>query len=566
MQNIETPSIPIRPPSEVMKLERLGSFHPTRLSFTRVLVRRMNKEGWRIHLHQKNLDENGYGHLIYLIDTPSGLLSFIAYSDYLDKRDRTDRVIAEKWDMAFTLFNGVPTDKDIARLNREIPKQEAGRMSGQELVMSRANKSVRLFNRVIECLSSGHQPPAAEIAEIGYLIRTTAVYGNGKFGLMDYEQVKRMTPFGPPFQAEMLTVFLARQLSFDVIDHIATAKGGSKAVTLSRKLKRSLGVGNATGLGMAPFLIGHPQLIHQWLFVREFAISRVKSIECIDPPDKSRFDEILNRVRFHLVQWKTTDERQSTRIRHLTAEIEKLSEFIVSIIHVDFPWKIAADWAIENTSFECQELLNSIMLEIYPDLINELDQHFAVQEFSRLDAGMSVEKLRLHIEDRYAWVFNYDFDDPRSNHFFWYVSEEKEEPRIGLRYLEEGSKLESRIGIARDVSDLYQNICELNSRQEDMSVAEFLLKYPNHRFIVTRIHSLIDYPFAEIQDNLIGKECLPIDILRCKLSIFGANRFDPKSNLWTRITLFQGAPLIDEVEKTDADDWSFPSVDLQTIV
>ncbi|MGI9422923.1 MAG: hypothetical protein ACR2PA_06995, partial [Hyphomicrobiaceae bacterium] len=63
---------------------------------------------------------------------------------------------------------------------------------------------------------------------------------------------------------------------------------------------------------------------------------------------------------------------------------------------------------------------------------------------------------------------------------------------------------------------------------------------------------------AEIQDNLIGESCLPIDMLRCKLSFFGASKFDPKSELWTRITLYQGAPLFDDMTGQFTDDWWLP--------
>ena len=65
------------------------------------------------------------------------------------------------------------------------------------------------------------------------------------------------------------------------------------------------------------------------------------------------------------------------------------------------------------------------------------------------------------------------------------------------------------------------------------------------------------YPYAEIHDNLIAQTCLPIDMLRCKLSFFGASKFDPKSDRWTRITLCQGAPLADELGP-QADDWWLP--------
>jgi hypothetical protein len=55
----------------------------------------------------------------------------------------------------------------------------------------------------------------------------------------------------------------------------------------------------------------------------------------------------------------------------------------------------------------------------------------------------------------------------------------------------------------------------------------------------------------------------PMHLLRTKLSFFGASRFDPKSDRWVRITLFQGAPLVEELnaepdDLRDFDDWSFP--------
>ena len=47
-------------------------------------------------------------------------------------------------------------------------------------------------------------------------------------------------------------------------------------------------------------------------------------------------------------------------------------------------------------------------------------------------------------------------------------------------------------------------------------------------------------------------------MLRAKLSLFGATKFDPKSDLWTRITLAQGAPLAEDLANPDAQDWWCP--------
>ena len=87
----------------------------------------------------------------------------------------------------------------------------------------------------------------------------------------------------------------------------------------------------------------------------------------------------------------------------------------------------------------------------------------------------------------------------------------------------------------------------LQEQPDDLPVAHVLLTAPEHRPAVRRAQITARHPFAEIRDNLISAEMLPIDILRCKLAFFGATRFDPRSDRWVRISLFQGAPFPDEM-------------------
>ena len=75
----------------------------------------------------------------------------------------------------------------------------------------------------------------------------------------------------------------------------------------------------------------------------------------------------------------------------------------------------------------------------------------------------------------------------------------------------------------------------------------FLRSQPNHRHTARRVLMLQGLPYAEIRDNVLAAGMLPIDILRCKLAFFGATRFDPRSDRWVRISLFQGLPYPDEV-------------------
>ena len=81
----------LRAPKHVMRLFRIGSFHQTRISFARTLIRRMAREGWQITVHEKRLDRNGIGRIIYQIDTPRGPLTFSGRSFYLVPRPSRDR-------------------------------------------------------------------------------------------------------------------------------------------------------------------------------------------------------------------------------------------------------------------------------------------------------------------------------------------------------------------------------------------------------------------------------------------------------------------------------------------
>ncbi|MDH3695632.1 MAG: hypothetical protein OER96_13805, partial [Gammaproteobacteria bacterium] len=247
------PAAELRPPAKVMRLKRLGAFHQTRISFVRSLIRHMARERWRIFTELFDLDENGYGTIVYAVDTPHGRYSFVAFSNYLEASERTDRVIAEKWDTTFALIEGTPDEADIERLRANANIQEAGRFLARDLVLSRANKSVRLFDYVIDCLAEGEQPDIQKLADVGYLVRTTAVYGNGKFGIADFGRLDKDGPFSQPFRAQMLVVYLSRHLAFDMVEHVARQRNPQKAVALHRSTKRFLGVGNSTGLGMAPF-------------------------------------------------------------------------------------------------------------------------------------------------------------------------------------------------------------------------------------------------------------------------------------------------------------------------
>ena len=218
--------IELRNPNEIMKLSRLGSFHQSKLSFLRSFLKEF--KDWDYKRDLFDLNEFGHGVAIYSFKKKDRIYSLICFANELDENDRSDRVIATKWDAAFTLHDGIPSKKDIERLKNEVPKQEVGRLSYKELTLSRANKSLRIFNHVVESLSKGIQPDTTLLSKVGYLYRTTAVYGSGKFGLADRFRIKNRDEIYGPFRLEMMLVYLVRQFTFDQVNHVAKKKTQKK--------------------------------------------------------------------------------------------------------------------------------------------------------------------------------------------------------------------------------------------------------------------------------------------------------------------------------------------------
>ena len=115
-----------------------------------------------------------------------------------------------------------------------------------------------------------------------------------------------------------------------------------------------------------------------------------------------------------------------------------------------------------------------------------------------------------------------------------------------------------QINIAERVQALYSS---LRAAEPEQALAEFLLDHCQYCADVQRVLAYPQQPYGEIRANIVGSDCHPIDLLRLKLSMFGAARYDPKSARWLRITLFQSAPTVaPDGELDQLDDWLLPDV------
>ena len=547
----------LRDPNIIMKLSRLGSFHQSKLSFLRSFLNEF--KDWEYKRDLFDLDNKGFGTAVYSFKKKERVYSLVCFANELNENERSDRVIATKWDAAFTLHDGVPKREDIERLKNEVPKQEVGRLSYKELTLSRANKSVRVFDHVVESLSKGHQPNLDLLEKVGYLYRTTAVYGSGKFGLADRFRIKNRDEINGPFRLEMMLVYLVRQFTFDQVNHVAKNKDPKNAVNLDPKICKNLGIGNSTGLGMAPFIVNHPTLLNNWIFCRETALKKIREIKKVRSQESSLFKDCVRSSIKNITSWNTESEYQLKKIKDLLKDLKKFINFIENKFNfeIDFPFNDIYLWLEKETGEECIEYIVSIMMEPFDDIVDPLIKEMSSEEerFFNIPAYRTVNELRTILEKKYSNILSIDFDNKQNYKKFWFISKNKEEPRLADRFNENGADLEQPLAIARDIKKLYQKLLVLKN---NLTIDQFLIENSDLRHVVRRAFIIEKFPYSEIQDNTISENIVPIDMLRLKLSFFGALKFDPRSDKWLRICMFQGAPLPNELKNFD-EQWVYKS-------
>jgi len=549
--------IRLRDPKFLMKLSKLGSFHQSKLSFLRSFLSEF--KDWKYSRDLFQLNDKGHGRAVYSFTKDKRTYSLICFANEIKDDERSDRVIATKWDAAFTLFDGIPSKEDIDRLNDNVPKQEVGRLSYKELTLSRANKSVRVFDHVVDSLSNGEQPNKEILSKVGYLYRTTAVYGSGKFGLADRFRIKNREEIRGPFRLEMMLVYLVRQFTFDQVNHIAKNKNPKLAVELDPAISRNLGIGNSTGLGMAPFIVNHPTLLNNWIHARETALKQIREIEQVSKNEIDIFYNCLIKSLKNITSWHTDSEFQKEKIKGLIEDLKKFIKFMKEDFKFQnsYQFNQIYNWSEENLNDECIEYIVSMMMEPFDDIVNPLIMQMSSdeEEHFNIPVDRTIEDLRNILENKYSEILKIDFLKDENNQNFWFISKNKEEPRIGDRYIDEGSDLEQPLAIARDINKLYEAVF---TKKNSSKIGKFLKDNNHLRHVVRRAFIAEKFPYSEIQDNTIGSKLVPIDMLRLKLSFFGAIKFDPRSDKWLRICMFQGAPLPSELDNFD-DKWIYKS-------
>jgi len=551
-----------RGPELAMDPHELGTARLTRHSFSRQLVRHAAAEGWRVSKRLWELDPEGRGRAIYRVQCGDYVVEQVIFSQVIDESARTDRVIAQEWDVTSALVDGEVSDEDLDQLASQVTKQEDGRAHDRTLIWARANRSQRFFHYVVDQLRSGAQPEADQVSDAAYILRSTAFYGNGKWGLRDFDGIAADHPLSLPYRAQMLSAWLLREFSADLAEHCAQATS-DQAVPLDPQWRRYLGLGNATGLGMVPYPIRHPQVLDAWVALRELPLAHAR-LQTWGPgsAEWARVCELLVRAQRFFSEKKSFRTDPYPSGPELATALEEVIGWAVEYRDrvtmagraTSAPGDLLHELAGERGT-EVRQIVDSVLVEIDSNLDAEVEALLRCDDRTRLQPAMSVAQLREILERNYSWADRFHFGERGQRARFWFYSQNNQEPRRGRRNRDRGVKTEHPVGIAREAQAL---MADLRTSASTLSVGEFLAAHPEHWGVVERVQSTAGMVYTEARVNPLADDFLPLDLQRFQLALYGMENYNPQSTDWLRVTLYGGGPTVADVhEGVDCDDWLF---------
>lgn len=522
------------------------------------MLRQATHKGWTGQRTRFEMDALGQGEVAYKINTGDGVLTFVGFTQVIAEEDHTDRVIGGAWEITGALVDG-PVDAALMdELRANVPRQERGRFGSDVLVLTRGNRSVRFFESIIDRLANGLQPDPDEVADAGYLMRSTAFYGNGKFGMRSFEGYETDHPVAVPYRAQMLCGWLYRELSYDVIEHCARVRGGASAVGFDEEWRRYFGLGNATGLGLVPYAMKHPRVINAWVMIRELALADVRAMPG-SPERVAALRTWIDRTRQHFASASADAAEPFLAPRQIEAlAVEVATAF--DVCTSDRPFDELYRWS-EQQDVECRELVVSLLIELHEADDAEIDRLLVADETAVTDAPATVGEALDLLRQRFDWLGSLDLDWPDADHYWWVLSDNNEEPRRVRRsaLAPQGRDLAVDVALRMRRFEL-----ALTAGDGDQTLAAFHAQHPGQRFAHRRLITS-DRRYGEPRDNVCDRDYLPLQLQRFQLAMYGMDNFKPKSTDWLRVTLFQGAPRLADLADTSTasnsmtDDWVLPA-------
>jgi len=542
----------LRPAKQVASPQWLGATRQTRLSFSRSMLRRAQDHHWQGEQITSDLDQQGRGHLVYRIEAEGYLFHFVAFTTTLDESQHTDRVIADAWEISAALIEGPLTDDLFTSLSTEVPAQEDGRFDPRVLVLARGNRSVRFYDLIVGHLAAGRQPPVDQAADAGYLLRSTAFYGNGKFGLRSFLSFEKNHPLAAPYRAQFLAAWLFREVGYDTVEHCAQVKSPETAVAFDSQWRCFFGVGNATGLGLVPWAVRHPKIMNAWVGVRELALAKVRS-KTGSSPDNLTLEKCFNRAAQHFSSLGGEDRHPWRGPDWLAQRVQEVAGVWEELKAEPLPYDALYRWA-EQQPPEATELVVSLLLELDQTPDELIDQLLLTEESSPPPTALTVGEACALLEQKYSWLEETGVKNAHADHYWWAVSDNTAEPRRANRRFVDPEHREVPIDLLLRLHRLEQ---DLTTADPALALDTFRQEFPHHGLAIDRLVDDLG-PYGEARDNVCAQDHLPLNLQRFQLAMYGMDNFTPQSTDWLRVTLFQGAPRLTDLSTGLTDQWVWP--------
>jgi hypothetical protein len=561
----------LRPADRCMTPVALSAFKSTRVSFARVLARRMIEQRWRIRRERFECDAEGHGHGVYAIEIGNHRLTYVMRSFKWDGVEKVGRRSdGALRDMFGAIFLGAPDENRIAREIATFDLRDADRMRTDSAVTgwTPGSRSARFFDHVVDALTAGRQPDPNVIGVgTGYLLRNGGYLGSGRNGTLSFEGYGLDHPLRHPFFADLFGLYMVRQVSLDLVDGIAKARNPN-AARLSPDVARFIGVGNSSGQGMCVALQRWPHWVSTWMTVRELSLAYAKSmrLDSRGASGASRSDRLLALLR-----------RSADYYTSVQAQCE---DYVVPHAKLAANLLVFRDWVREASSpadagrwrwgdlvaraeaefdAESVEQINSLLVETFPEFADAAADYLPIGADRERDLvpEMSVGRLRGLLRERYGWALRTDLGLSKARQYFWYHSIDNGEQRRGERIVDPHEEFESFI----DHIGLIQRLTSvLACYPDDTTVAEMVADTPDLAFAASRVQYLAGLPYCEIRGGLIDRDFLPAHLIRFFLAALGMECTNPLSIRYVRGVFFPGMPLPAELERGASEDWTFPLI------
>ena len=421
-----------RPPSLLMRPERLGALQPGPLSASRTLLAQMIAGRWRVERLAFDLDGKGRGRAHYRVVAGSAVFDFPVFSFEPQLAGRTGRIVGRKWDMMAALIEGPVTAQEIEETARAMPRLYGGRAAPRTLNWCRANRSSRVFEHAAERLAAGAQPEPALLAQACYVMRNTGIEGNGTIGTRTFLALEDDHELRRPLAAQMLCGYLMRCFAVDLLHHTARLRNPS-AAELAPDWQRFIGLGNGSALGLVLYAYNHPKLIDRWLQAYETALVAAQSL----PRARALAAlPLLLRLLDRAIRFREQDRMQYDALAPspaIAGELSMLRARAAALPQRKDALPLAELCAVAAGCHpETQETLHVLLQELVPDVIAELRDGLIVEEEMTTEPLMRVGALRDLLHAEYGWALAMRTDDP-ARRYVWYKSAAAEEPRRGPR-------------------------------------------------------------------------------------------------------------------------------------